>query len=91
MAFEIFGSKAGNSATEDEATAVPEETTPDPASALEPPPTEELKNNKEQTSLEKPPSKLEEPSSLMICLHSIFTFHLLSMEVESEEDTVKEL
>ena len=64
MAFDILGSEAGSSASEDEATAVSEEPTPDPASALEPLPTEELQNDKEQTSLEAPPSKPEEPPSL---------------------------
>ena len=64
MAFDIFGSKAGSSASEDEATAVSKEPTPDPASALEPLTTEYLQNDKEQTSLEAPPSKPEEPPSL---------------------------
>eukprot|EP00795_Rhopilema_esculentum_P015911 gene15911-7244_t len=67
MAFEIFGSEAGSSATEDEATAASEDTTPDPASPLEPLPTEVLQNDMEQTSLEEPPSKPEEPPRTSEC------------------------
>eukprot|EP00795_Rhopilema_esculentum_P015953 gene15953-7283_t len=63
MAFDIFGSEAGSSATEDEATAVSEDTTPDPASASEPLVTEGLQNDMKQTSLEEPPSEPEEPTS----------------------------
>ncbi|XP_065055323.1 uncharacterized protein LOC135683867 [Rhopilema esculentum] len=87
MAFDIFGSEAGSSATEDEATAVSEDTTPDPASASEPLVTEGLQNDMKQTSLEEPPSEPEEPTSKPEEPPSLSTPEELSSILEDAQPT----